>query len=258
MTGSGADENKRRPMQWSPDTYAGFSTHVPWIGIGNNYVTNNVATMSQDQGSLLVHYKKLIRIRNEHAALRRGYFLNVKSTDANILSYARIYEDNAIVVMSNFGSLPSNAAISLPISSLSAGTYYVTELYNGISMGTLTIDSNGGFSDWHSTDNSLADRDTWILLVSRNPGSVSEISSDVMSMSLYPNPATLQVRVELNRPLQGNGLAEVYNSTGSCIYQKQFAGEKTIIPTGGLSAGVYFVKVSCGSKSRICPLVVNK
>jgi alpha-amylase len=259
MIGSGADENKRRPMQWTDGAYAGFSTHVPWIGVGNNYLTNNVSTMTQDQGSLLTHYKKLIRIRNEHAALRRGYLLNVNCTDINVLSYARIYEDNAVVILSNFGSQLSTPSITLPVSSLPAGTYYVTELYGGISMGTLTIDSNGGFSSWHPTDDSLAGRDTWILLISsRNPGSVSEISTTEIGMTLVPNPATLQVQVNLYQPLHENYLAEVFTSSGSCIYQVQFTGDQITISTLGLPAGVYFVKISCGGKSRLCPLIVMK
>lgn len=259
MIGSGADENKRRPMQWTPGTYAGFSTHIPWESVGTNYVTNNVETMMQDQGSLLEHYKKLIRIRNKHAALRRGYFLNVNCSDVNVLSYARVYEDNAIVVLSNFGTGASNPSVTLPVSSLPAGTCYITELYSGILMGTLTIDSNGGFSGWHSAANSLAGRSTWILLISpTNPSSVPEISPDGLEMSLYPNPAKLQVQVKLARPLKEDGLAEVYTSLGNRIYQMPFTGDQTIIPTADFPSGAYFVKISCGSKSKFSRLVVMK
>jgi glycosidase len=46
MIGSGADENKRKPMQWTAGTNAGFSTHLPWQTLGTNYTTNNVQTLT--------------------------------------------------------------------------------------------------------------------------------------------------------------------------------------------------------------------
>lgn len=259
MIGSGADENKRRPMQWSAGAYAGFSTHVPWMGVGSNYLTNNVATMSQDSGSLLSHYKKLVHIRNEHAPLRKGYFLNVGCSDSNDLAYARIFEDNAVVVISNFGSGVSNPTISLPVSSLHSGTYYIKELYSGITMGTLLINGNGGFENWQPTAVSLAGKETWILSLSpKDPGSVSDITRENIGMVLSPNPAKLQVRVKLNQPLSGNALAEVYSVSGVCVYSSAFTGDQVIIPTASLASGVYFVKISCESKSVISRLAVVK
>ncbi|MEI6315482.1 MAG: T9SS type A sorting domain-containing protein, partial [Syntrophus sp. (in: bacteria)] len=259
MTGSGADENKRRPMQWTAGTYSGFSTHVPWEGIGSNYLTNNVATMSQDSGSLLSHYKKLVHIRNEHTPLRKGYFLNVNCSDSNDLAYARIFEDNAVVVISNFGSGVSNPAISIPVSSLRSGTYYIKELYSGIPMGTLVINGNGGFENWQPTTGSLAGKETWILsLSSKDPGSVSDITQENIGMVLSPNPAKLQVRAKLNQSLSGNVLAEVLSVSGNCVYSSAFTGDQVIIPTSALAAGVYFVKISCGGKSVISRLAVVK
>ena len=259
MIGSGADENKRRPMQWTAGTYAGFSTHVPWEGVGSNYLTNNVASMSQDPGSLLSHYKKLIRIRNEHAALRTGYFLNVSCSDSNDLAYARIFEDNAVLVISNFGPVMSNPTISLPVSSLRGGTYYIKELYSGITMGTLLLNSNGGFVNWQSAGRSLAGRETWILSLSpKDPGSVSDLSRDNIGMVLSPNPAKLRVRVKLNQPLSGDALAEVFSVSGNCVCSLPFEGDEVTIPTSTLTAGVYFVKISCGSKSGISRLAVVK
>jgi len=259
MIGSGADENKRRPMQWTAGTYAGFSNHVPWEGVGSNYLTNNVATMSQNSGSLLSHYKKLIHIRNEHAALRKGYFLNLNCSDSNDLTYARIFEDNAVLVISNFGSVLSTPTISLPVSSLHSGTYYINELYSGIPMGTLIINGNGGFVNWQSTGHSLAGRETWILYVSpKDPGSVSDISRDNIGMVLSPNPAKLQVRVKLNQPLNGDAMAEVFSVAGNCVYSLPFEGDQVTIPTSALAAGVYFVKISCGRKSGISRLAVIK
>jgi hypothetical protein len=73
MTGSGADENKRRPMQWTNGAHAGFSTGNPWEAINNNYTTYNVASEEADSNSLLNWYKKLIAIRHEEPALPEGF-----------------------------------------------------------------------------------------------------------------------------------------------------------------------------------------
>ena len=259
MIGSGADENKRRPMQWTAGAYAGFSTHAPWEAVGSNYLTNNVTTMSLDSSSIFSHYKKLIRIRNESASLRKGYFLNVDCSDNNDLAFARIFEDNAVVVISNFGSGASNPSISLPVSSLRTGTYYIKELYSGILMGTLVINGNGGFENWQSAGNSIAGRGTWILSLSlKDPGSVSDISRNNIGLELSPNPAKLQVRVKLNQPLTENALAEIYSASGNCVYSLPFTGNQVIIPTAGLPAGMYFVKISASGKSGIRQLLVTK
>ena len=131
MTGTGADENKRRPMQWTAGTNSGFSNVTPWYSVGENYQTNNVATMEANPGSLLQHYKKLIHIRNAQAALRRGYLLQLENNNENVLSFIRIFENEAIIVLSNLGTQSTNEPVSLLTSSLPAGNYDVTELISG-------------------------------------------------------------------------------------------------------------------------------
>ena len=51
MTGSGADENKRTPMQWTSGSQAGFTTGTPWRAVNSNYTTRNVETLSKTSGS---------------------------------------------------------------------------------------------------------------------------------------------------------------------------------------------------------------
>lgn len=96
MTGTGAHENIRKPMQWSSETYAGFSGVSPWNSVSGNYIDANVKTMDSDPSSILNHYKKLIRIRNEQPALRRGNFLQIESGSPEVLSFARMYENEAV------------------------------------------------------------------------------------------------------------------------------------------------------------------
>ena len=68
MQGTKPDENIRRPMQWTAE--GGFTTGTPWNGYYEDYRERNVAGQDADPNSLLNHYRDLIRLRSEHAALR--------------------------------------------------------------------------------------------------------------------------------------------------------------------------------------------
>ena len=173
MTGTGADENKRRPMQWSAGTNGGFSNVTPWHSLGENWQTNNVAVMETNPESLLQLYKKIIHLRNSQVALRKGYLLQLNNSNDNVLSFVRIFENEAVMVLSNFGTQSSNDPVSMETSSLPPGNYDVTELTNSVAMGTLTINSNGGFTSWQSPGNFLAYRETWLLHLSPKPLEVS-------------------------------------------------------------------------------------
>ena len=62
----------RTPMQWSDDTYAGFSTVEPWLPVGVDRATANVATQSHDAGSLLTLTRRLLELRAREPALQSG------------------------------------------------------------------------------------------------------------------------------------------------------------------------------------------
>ncbi len=261
MTGSGADQNKRQPMQWTAGTNSGFSTQTPWEPLGANYLTHNVATMSSDPNSILEHYKQLIHIRTEQSALRRGYMLNVIDTDKTILNFARIYQQEAVIVLSNFGTISANPTISMPVSTLPAGIYNATELYSGVTMGTVTLDGTGGFSNWQAAGHLLGAKATWILkLTAKNPNSIRANSFNQFGLSLYPNPATSRVLVKLNQEIGRNGAGriEVYNSKGIRTFITVITGNQSTIQTSEWQAGVYFVKVTSEGKSKIARLVVIK
>jgi alpha-amylase len=259
MLGSGADENKRRPMQWTAGTNSGFSTQTPWEAVGTNYLTNNVETMSSDQASILEHYKKLIRIRHDQAALRRGYLLNVNNADNSILSFARIYKDEAVIVLSNFGSVSTSPLISIPVSSLPAGIYDIKELFSGLSMGTVTLNGNGGFSNWQASGKSLDSKGTWILKLSaQNPNSVPSSAFNNLGLLLYPNPANKEFEVKINQQGGNDEYIEVFTSSGNLVYKASFTGSRTTIQTSDWQTGVYFVKANVNGRSRIERLVLVK
>lgn len=257
MIGTGAHENIRRPMQWSDAIYAGFSTTSPWNNVGANYITNNVAVMESNPNSLLNHYKKLIHIRNQQAALRKGYYLNITSAESKVLSFARIHENNGVIVVSNLGTQTTNPSLTLSASSLSPGVYYVTDLYNNQEMGTININENGGFDEWESASNGLSSRTTRILLISmEKPANTLHLNPAEISFQLFPNPTDQDISILWEgRPLQ-NGTVTIISANGLPVYQGVINSESLIIHTSDWTKGVYFVQISVNGKIGIKRFVI--
>jgi glycosidase len=104
MQGAKPDENIRRPMQWTPD--GGFSAGTPWRGYYEDYATRNVTVQTTEAGSLLNHYRALIALRNNHAALRVGEWLPVTAEPGPIHSYVRVHAGELVLVVVNLSGQP--------------------------------------------------------------------------------------------------------------------------------------------------------
>jgi len=99
MQGAKPDENIRRPLQWTPD--GGFSTGTPWRGYYEDYATRNITTQDATPDSILNHYRALVALRNQHAALRVGDWRLVAAEGRSIYSYLRTYKDEVVLVVVN-------------------------------------------------------------------------------------------------------------------------------------------------------------
>jgi hypothetical protein len=108
MIGSGDHLNIRTPMQWTDGTNAGFTTGTPWNYISGNYMQYNVADEEADPGSLLEWYKRLIHVRNQTPALRRGTHDPLASSASSVLAFVRSHEGQAVLCMANTSSNPRN------------------------------------------------------------------------------------------------------------------------------------------------------
>lgn len=257
MKGTGADENKRRPMQWSDAAFAGFSNTSPWISVGTNYPANNVATMAANAGSLLNHYKKLIHVRNKQAALKKGNYLAVASTESQVLSFARVHENEGVIVVSNLGTQTTNPALTLPVSSLPAGIYYVTDLYNNQAMGTLTINENGGFDNWASSSTGLAGRTTRILLLSLdNPVNTNGFSQSEYGFQLSPNPAGDEFRISWSGESFQKGGVTIVSASGQTIYQGEINSDALVVSASHWPRGVYFVRLAINGTIGVKRIVI--
>lgn len=149
MSGSGVGEEIRRPLQWSIDFNAGFTTGTPWYPVDQNFSRNNILLQDQDNGSLLSWYRKLIRIRLQSQALKRGTFEPLKSSDPRLFSFFRIINSEIVLVVHNLSSFDLSApVISSQDGSLSAGTYTGKYFLTGEDAPNLVIQGGGSLVNY--------------------------------------------------------------------------------------------------------------
>jgi glycosidase len=147
MLGGKPDERIRTPMQWAGDIKVGFSTAWPWNGVSSGYQTYNVAAETDDPDSLLSHYRSLIRLRNDIAALRQGALYPLSCSDNHVYTILRYLEGEAVLVIANL----SREAVSDYTLTLEAGPLTgISEAALLMGEGDLTLPalSAGGFVDY--------------------------------------------------------------------------------------------------------------
>jgi alpha-glucosidase len=97
----------RGPMQWDDSPNAGFSRGLPWLPVGQDYRSRNVARQARDPDSILCHAQALISLRKRHPALRHGAFVLLPSK-RGVLSYLRKTDEETILVLLNFSGKTRN------------------------------------------------------------------------------------------------------------------------------------------------------
>jgi alpha-glucosidase len=98
--GVGRDPS-RTPMQWNADAVAGFSTCAPWLPLTHDFATRNVATMREDDTSILRLTRKLLHYRRANAALCTGSQRLLHASD-DVLAYERLHGAGRHLVALNF------------------------------------------------------------------------------------------------------------------------------------------------------------
>jgi alpha-glucosidase len=88
-------------MQWSAETHAGFSTVEPWLPVGVDRDTANVASQSRDAGSLLTLARRLLELRAKEQVLVDGAQVPVPA-DAELVVYRRENGGRRLLVVLNF------------------------------------------------------------------------------------------------------------------------------------------------------------
>ncbi|MEM7802886.1 MAG: alpha-amylase family glycosyl hydrolase, partial [Chloroflexota bacterium] len=151
MTGVKPDEDIRLPMHWSSaDSQVGFTTGTPWRPAAQDFNMTSVALQADDPNSLLSHYRNLIHLRNENAALRVGEMSVVESNSNRIYAFLRHLEDEVLLVVMNFDDEPVTAgdyALSLAEGPLTADMT-PRQLFGNRPAADLPVSSAGGFEGY--------------------------------------------------------------------------------------------------------------
>jgi alpha-glucosidase len=99
--GMGRDP-ERTPMPWDSSPSSGFTEAKPWLPLGEDHATRNVATLSQQKDSILKLYQALIRLRRSNEALISGQLEGV-AAKGNILRYERTDDSQHFAILLNLG-----------------------------------------------------------------------------------------------------------------------------------------------------------
>ncbi len=167
MVGMKPDENIRRPMQWSGAANAGFTTGKPWRPVDAGYVQVNVEAESTDSTSLWSHYQMLIKIRNEHPALRTGMIDFPQTGNAQLYASLRTKGDELILVLINLSKDSiRDYSLNLSSSSIPAGTYTLTPLMGEGEASGLVVNANGSISNGKPLEE-IPPYSTYILQLSK-------------------------------------------------------------------------------------------
>ena len=130
----GSRNGSRGPMQWSPYRNGGFS-RVDSVRLyapvdsspDSGYHVVNVDTQERRASSLLNCVRRLIAVRGQHRALRRGSIEFLETQNQAVLTYLRRNGDERVLVIANLSGKAQSVDVLL---SLYAGTQPV-ELIGG-------------------------------------------------------------------------------------------------------------------------------
>ena len=148
MQGKKPDEDIRLPMQWSREEYAGFTTGIPWRAPHEEYAQVNVAAQENEPNSLLNLYRVLIKLRQEHPALRSGNISVLETGNTGVYAILRSDGSETILVLVNLKEMTiSEYALSLEDSVLPNGRMIATSLLDSTQASSVTI-HGGIFSEY--------------------------------------------------------------------------------------------------------------
>jgi oligo-1,6-glucosidase len=122
-------DNARTPFQWDDSDHAGFTTGTPWIPVHPNYVTVNAAAQRGTAGSVLEHYRALIRLRHTEPAVVLGDFRLLLPDHPAVFAYVRAYRGTRVLVLANLSS--DDRSVDLPEARHWAGADVLISNYEG-------------------------------------------------------------------------------------------------------------------------------
>ena len=105
----------RTPMQWDASPNGGFSPGTPWLPLVDSG-ERNVAAQTEDPGSLLNLYRRLLALRHSSPAMRHGALTLVRDLPDEALAWTRIVAGERLLTLANMSGrrLPVDASSVAP------------------------------------------------------------------------------------------------------------------------------------------------
>jgi glycosidase len=148
MEGEKPDPDIRRPMQWTAEANAGFTTGTPWEGLGTNYQAANVAIESAEPNSLLSFYKNLISLRTNNPTLRSGALTILSTGNPGVYAALRYDYNSLLLIIANLtGNQITAYALGGGDPAIANGIYQPTSILGSGSFSNATV-AGGKFSDY--------------------------------------------------------------------------------------------------------------
>jgi hypothetical protein len=114
-----------------------------------NWASSNVESETNDPASILSHYRDLILIRSQHAALRVGDLSVLNSGNDALYAILRVSQQEAVLVVVNLSGSPvSDYALSVAQSRLAEGSYTAYPILGEGDFAPLTTTAGSGFSQY--------------------------------------------------------------------------------------------------------------
>jgi len=111
---------ERTPMPWDGSLLADFTSGEPWLPLGADHASVNVAAMRESRESILNLYRHLIELRRNNPALTYGA-IEAVGVGGKILRYERHQGDERVAIALNLGHEP--AQVSHPAGQVLLSTY---------------------------------------------------------------------------------------------------------------------------------------
>jgi alpha-glucosidase len=109
------------PMQWGDER--GFSAGVPWIDMGRNAATANVAMEEVDRYSLLNWYRRLTALHHANSVLREGSADLLQLSNSAVVAWVRRTSSGSpVLVICNLSAHPASLSIASELHRLSVPT----------------------------------------------------------------------------------------------------------------------------------------
>jgi len=265
MTGSGAHEWIRTPMQWSPSTHAGFSAVEPWHPVNGDFIQYNVTTEDLDPNSLLNWYRTLIHARNGSPALRRGTFTPLTDGEASVMSFLRSDGQQTVLCLANT-SPSARHQLALGVGgTLETGQFAVVDLLGTGAPAAIEVLADGSIAGVDLDGQQVY---AWELTRVVGVGDGQLPRTGLRLEQVHPNPfnpaTTIRYSLDRASPVR----VGVYDVAGReialLVNEVQETGRHQVrwegVDGGGqaVGAGVYFVRIVTPDQTRRTKMTLLK